>query len=298
VAEPDPYADAIAPAAPAQPTYDENYTTDPEEALPSSAPLYDQEPALAIEEGYPASFQEESAPSLSDIPAMPSPGDVLEYPEDEEHDEHHEDENDEEAHSPIIDLRSLAGPTWHSMSKFELTAILSSLGILAFLAVAALIIFRTDIRTEENPYLRASMPARGEMATIAAYQSYWRKPVREGPDADAARLDIISIPELELTLGSCPAESGVIRVIFYNDAGEMAGDTLTYRYQGGKFRKNSAETIKVAATTGFRSFGEQEAYRARQTQPWTIRVFEGEDENAPSSSFRLLFSSAISTTRQ
>jgi hypothetical protein len=281
-------------------TEETNFPEDPVAYEPepsiAAAPVWTEplpEPAVAESAAIERTEPVESplSDSTDETAADDTPVDELatEHAETEEHDNEH--------HAPV-DWRALAGPSWHSITKFELTAIISSFVVLAILAVAGLIIFRTDIRTQDNPFLRASMPAKGEIATIESYETYWRKPRREGPNADAARLDIISIPEVQITLGESAKASGVIRVIFYNDAGEMAGDTLTCGFQQGKFVDNSQKSITFAATTGFRSFGEQEAYRARQTLPWTIRVYEGADENAPSSSFRLLFSSAISTNRK
>jgi hypothetical protein len=197
-----------------------------------------------------------------------------------------------------IPLRDLIHPSQWKLTKLELTVLALSMSILVLLAVTSLVIFRKEIRTQDNPYLRANMPARGKMATVTSYESYWRQPLREGANADAARLDIIAIPEIAITLGDCPSPSGVIRVIFINAEGEIAGDTFTYSFRDGKFSHCSSPTATFAATTGFRSFGEQESYRARQIKPWSIRVYEGTDENAPSDTFRLLFSSAISTTRK
>jgi hypothetical protein len=276
--------------------------------IPENPIAYEPEPSIAAApvwtEPFPEAVIPEPAaveltePSESLISDFTDETGTVDSPTDEPTEEHEDTENHEHEHHGPVDWRSLTGPSWRSITKFELTAIISSFVVLAILAVAGLIIFRTVIRTQDNPFLRASMPAKGEIASIESYETYWRKPRREGPNADAARLDIISIPEVQITLGESAASAGVIRVIFYNDAGEMAGDTLTCAFQQGKFVDNSQKSITFAATTGFRSFGEQEAYRARQTLPWTIRVYEGSDENAPSSSFRLLFSSAISTNRQ
>jgi hypothetical protein len=159
-------------------------------------------------------------------------------------------------------------------------------------------IFRKHVQAQVDPYAEPDFPAKGSIAQVKSAETYWRPPIKEGPDADPTQRDVILIPVIDVTLGSCASATGVIRVLFYNDQGEIVGDSITRPYRDGRFIRNDSPTTSFSATTGFTSFGEQEAYRAYLGKPWSIRVYEGPDETAPSSSFQLLFSTPISTKRQ
>lgn len=187
---------------------------------------------------------------------------------------------------------------WPQFSQIERISLICSFVVLGLIALVSIFLFQRNIHSQENPYIKPDMPCLGNIARIDNYATYWRAPIREGIHADPTRLEVISIPVIELTLGSCSEPSGVIRVVFYNERGEIAGDTQSQSFTSQVFRKNGQPTLSFAATTGFTSFGEQEAYRARQTKPWVVRVYEAKNENAPSSSYRLLFSTAVSTKRQ
>jgi hypothetical protein len=159
-------------------------------------------------------------------------------------------------------------------------------------------IFRQQVQTQADPYTEPEFPAKGALALIESAETYWRPPVKEGPDADPTQREVILIPVIDITLGSCAAPSGVIRVLFYNDKGEIVGDTITRPYRDSRFVSTDSSTASFPSTTGFTSFGEQEAYRAYLGKPWSIRVYEGPDETASSSAFKLLFTTPISTKRQ
>lgn len=159
-------------------------------------------------------------------------------------------------------------------------------------------IFRHHVQAETDPYSKPKFPAKGALALIESAETYWRPPVKEGPDADPTQREVILIPVIDVTLGSCAAPSGVIRVLFYNDKGEIVGDTITRPYRDSRFTSTDSSTASFPSTTGFISFGEQEAYRAYLGKPWSIRVYEGPDETSPSSAFKLLFTTPISTKRK
>jgi hypothetical protein len=159
-------------------------------------------------------------------------------------------------------------------------------------------IFRQHVQAQADPYTEPEFPAKGTLALIESAETYWRPPVKEGPDADTTQREVILIPIIDVTLGSCTAPSGVIRVLFYNDKGEIVGDTITRPYRDSRFTSTDSSTASFPSTTGFTSFGDQEAYRAYLGKPWSIRVYEGPDEAAPSSAFKLLFTTPISTKRK
>lgn len=159
-------------------------------------------------------------------------------------------------------------------------------------------LFRQHVQAQADPYHEPEFPAKGTMAMVETAESYWRPPVKEGPDADPTQREVILIPVIDVTLGSCSAPSGVIRVMFTNDKGEIVGDTITRQFRDSRFTSNDSPTASFPSTTGFTNYGDQEAYRAYLGKPWSIRVYEGPDETAPSSAFQLLFSTPISTKRK
>lgn len=190
--------------------------------------------------------------------------------------------------------------SWKSLQFSQMEMITSGvfLGLLLLLGLWTMSAFRSQVLAQADPYRRPDLPVSGTWAQVESADTYWRAPVREGENADVVRREITLIPVIELTLGSCAAPSGVIRVIVYNDKGEIAGDTITRSYQNQQFTASGSNRLAFSGTTGFTDYGEQEAYRAHIVKPWTISVYEGPDDNAPSSAFKLLFSTPISTNIQ
>ncbi|MFM2171031.1 MAG: hypothetical protein RI957_1260 [Verrucomicrobiota bacterium] len=181
------------------------------------------------------------------------------------------------------------------LSRLEWLACLLFFSFLTYGVLWSVQAFRSEVQAQPNPYQQPDLPSNGTWATVRAVNTFWRKPILEGANADTVRQDVTMIPVARISLGSCASSHGSIRVIFYNDKGSIAGDTVTHRFENHCFSKSGALEQTFSATTGFTSFGDQEAYRARLVKPWTIRVYEGPDENAPSSAYRLLFSAPIST---
>jgi len=159
-------------------------------------------------------------------------------------------------------------------------------------------LFRQHVQAQADPYNEPEFPAKGSLATIDTAETYWRSPIMDGPNADPTQREVILIPVIDVTLGSCAAPHGVIRVMFTNDKGEIVGDTITQAFRDSRFTSNDSSTASFSSTTGFTSYGEQEAYRAYLGKPWTIRVYEGPDATSPSSAFHLLFTTPISTKRK
>ena len=181
------------------------------------------------------------------------------------------------------------------LSRMELVASFLFFACLLCGGIWALQVFRTEVQAQPNPYLQPDLPTKGNWATVASADTFWRVPVTEGENADPVRQDVSLIPVIRIKLGQCASARGAIRVIFYNDKGIIAGDTVTHRFDNHQFGPSGSSERAFAATTGFTNFGDQEAYRAHLVKPWTIRVYEGPDENAPSAEYRLLFTAPIST---
>jgi hypothetical protein len=142
-----------------------------------------------------------------------------------------------------------------------------------------------------------TFPARGERATVKAATTYWRAPVRGGPNPDAARAEAKLIPVLKLTLADGDGR-GALRVFFRNSQGEAVGDSVTRTFADGKFAPGGSPELEIAATTGFDDEGKHAAYLISEGDPWIAEVFEGPEERAPFETFRLLFKIPISTDRR
>jgi hypothetical protein len=187
------------------------------------------------------------------------------------------------------------------IQKFSGVEKIASLAFLALLiggAFLGLQLFRSNVKAQEDPYAMPDFPIKGAIAQVDKATTYWRAPIREGPDADPTQRDVTLIPVIDITLDDNTSKSGVLRVIFYNEVGTITGDIITREFSNSRFEQNGSSTLSFSSTSGFSSFGEQEAYRANLGKPWSIKVFEGPHANAPSSSFLLLFSTPISTERK
>ncbi len=131
-------------------------------------------------------------------------------------------------------------------------------------------------------------PIVGQNLTVQEADTYWRAPIADGPNPETFRRGTQLLPVVELTLGGGPAG---IRVFFRNSDGELMGDVVTRKVEGG-------HKIQVAATVGFDDIGMHSAYRTGQSKPWTIEVHEAPSESSPASTFKKLFVMAISPDRR
>ena len=260
--------------------------------LPVVSPSSDVITTPAVSE--PAIAEAEEVREMkSEIPAVTEPATAQPAPQEKK-----EEEAEKESFAPPAPRTHAA--TWQ-ISRFSRTETILSLAFLMLLIGGGfwgMQLFQQNVQTESDPYAEPKLPAAGRLATIQSAETYWRVPITDGPDADTTQREVILIPVIDLTLGSGTSPQGVIRVMFYNERGEIVGDTITRPYRDNRFTRNDSSTASFASTTGFTTFGEQEAYRAYLGKPWSIRVYEGPDETAPSSAFQLLFSTPISTRRK
>lgn len=141
---------------------------------------------------------------------------------------------------------------------------------------------------------RVDFPVKGERATVAGAESFWREPIREGANRDAARGTVAVIPVVEIVLEPGTG-SGALRILFRNDRSEPVGDTITRTFSNGRFDAGGSERTECASTAGFEERGEFNALRAGQTEPWTVLVLEGPGPDAPAREFRTLFEMPLST---
>jgi hypothetical protein len=134
------------------------------------------------------------------------------------------------------------------------------------------------------------LPAEGEYATVKSAVTGWRAPVREGPDADVARRDVLFIPfvTVELEEGS----EGVLRAIFRNDLNEFVGDSVNRRFRNGKFERTGEAGAEFPATSGFEDQADLSGYRFTEDR-WTVEIYEAPSADAPGSELNLLFEMPI-----
>lgn len=183
-------------------------------------------------------------------------------------------------------------------SRFSRLEIIASFLFLSMLISGGLIgvyLFQSQVQTRESGNDTPHFPIQGAIAQIESAETYWRVPIKEGPNADATQRDVILIPAIDITLNASKSTNGVIRVIFYNETGTIVGDIITREFNNHRFVENGTSSLSFASTFGFTNIGEQENYRANPSKTWTIKVYEGPNENAPSSSFLLLFSIPLSS---
>jgi len=138
-------------------------------------------------------------------------------------------------------------------------------------------------------------PARGDHATVAAAETYWREPIREGENRDPARLEAVMIPALQVTLEG--GDDGALRVIFRDGLDAFVGDTISRDFADGRFVGSGSPTLEFAATDGFHQLGDFNAYRVGDNN-WSVEVYEGPDAEAPARDFNLLFTAPISPDRR
>lgn len=161
----------------------------------------------------------------------------------------------------------------------------------AVLLVGAVVVFLTSIHrlpAGADRLTEDDFPVEGRHLTIRSADSFWRAPVSEGKDTETFRRGTQLLPVVELTSSGNPA---AVRVIFRDQDGRGAGDVLTLAIKPGV-------PLQVAATAGFEDVGMHAAYRAGQSEPWTIEVLEAPSETAPNSDFKKLFEIDISTDRR
>jgi hypothetical protein len=230
-----------------------------------------------------------------------SPSEAIAQANDDHSEVTKHDATIDEQEEPTTEESTTAGDTqpfsWKplKLTRLELISCIIFVAFLVSVGVGGIIAFRSNIKTRDNPYAMPKLPAEGQYSTITSADTFWRAPIRSGANAEPVQLDVILTPTIDIQLGSCSSADGAIRVVFYNDKGEITGDILTRGYRDHRFTLNHESTLNFACTKGFANFGEQEAYRAYLVKPWSIRVYEGPNENAPSSAFQLLFTAPVST---
>ena len=180
------------------------------------------------------------------------------------------------------------GISWPKPNRREVIG----LGIFSFLlllaAIWAISRFFTQLHFQSEYVKIPDFPIKGEHATLASGETFWREPVRDGPTRDVAKREVAMIPILNLSLDAEKSPLGALRVIFRNDKGETVGDSITRSFSSGRFDASGDAKISFPATDGFLDEATFNAYRTRSGNPWTADVMEGPSVDAAAGSFKKL----------
>ncbi|WP_193214747.1 hypothetical protein [Luteolibacter marinus] len=174
------------------------------------------------------------------------------------------------------------------MNRRELVGIAAFAVVLLAAAIWVLSQFFGLFRFKSEFVDKPDLPISGEHVVLAAAETFWREPVREGESRDVARREVVMIPVLEISLDPDQSPSGALRIIFRNGDGEPVGDSITRSFTGGRFDANGEVTLAFPATDGFLEMGNYNAYRTGKDGFWTAEVHEGPSINAPASQFKPL----------
>ncbi len=189
-----------------------------------------------------------------------------------------------------------SGPKWRS-NRREIIGLGIFSFVLLFAAIWGLAGFFGHLHFADSEERKVKFPVKGERTVIAAADSFWREPIREGPNRDAARSGTAFIPVVEISLAP-ESGSGALRLLFRNDKGAPVGDTITRTFSGGKFDTTGTERVECASSDGFSESGEFNAHQAGYSDPWTVLVLEGPGPDAPAREFSTLFELPLSTLRR
>lgn len=184
------------------------------------------------------------------------------------------------------------------LNRREVIGIASFAVVVMIAAVWVLSHFFGQLSFTRDSDHRPDYPLKGELARVVSAATFWREPVRSGDNRDVARREVVLIPVLELTLDPEHSGGGALRVIFRNGEGQPVGDPISRSFGAGRFEANDSSTIAFAATDGFTSDGDFQAYRTGKGKLWTADVLEGPPGDSPASAYKKLSSIPILPERR
>lgn len=185
------------------------------------------------------------------------------------------------APAPPADTRSF-NASLTGIEKISLFAIVAALAISAALAVMH---FSKEIPVDSKISKIVQLPVEGNILTVTAVETYWRKPITQGESADVVRRGAILVPNIKMTVSG---KSGAIRIFFRDSDGTLVGDSTTLAISG-------TQDITISATDGFGDMGMHASYRTGEHPRWMIQAFEGPSVDASIENFHPIFETEIST---
>jgi hypothetical protein len=189
---------------------------------------------------------------------------------------------------PAAPPASRPAPTRPRMNRREALGLALFAFVLLVAAIWVITRFFGQIPMKSEFVEGPDFPVKGEHASLANAETFWRVPLRDGASRDVARREVVMIPVLEIELDPEGSPSGALRVVFRNGQGEPVGDSITRSFSAGRFDASGNAKAAFPATDGFLDQGTFNAYRTGKGDPWTAEVLEGPSVDAPASSFKKL----------
>lgn len=214
----------------------------------------------------PAPFAEDVALEESTPPVAPEPAPVAEsIPEPEK------------TAPPVRREEVTPSKSRSSSSFFEKISIAAVLLCLVGVFAWGLSTYYSQAPEGELVEFTTDFPAEGKSVSIAAVETWWREPIREGENEDQ---DVIVeaqlIPCASITLAS--SGSSILQASFRDGEDNLIGDTMNLVVKDGRFTSNGDATIEIHATSGFRNAPDLHPYINGDIAPWSLVITE---ENAP-----------------
>lgn len=124
-------------------------------------------------------------------------------------------------------------------------------------------------------------PVEGNFVAVDEIETYWRKPIRIGVNADrGVKLNAVLIPCARIKLTG--SGSAAIALSFQNSEKELIGDPVSLEVKDGKFLKNGSDEIIISSTAGFTQIAEINSYSYGDIPPWSLLIVESEPGTSPS----------------
>lgn len=233
--------------------------------------------------------EEHAADEEQEPPAYPAPDvatpNAVEADETDSGTPEKVDQELSEIAQPPIDTRPLR-------ERFVFTKIeKAGLAVLAAALVGTGIFLLTSsfghIPTRSESAEQPNYPIKGKLIRVLNADTYWREPIRSGPNVETVRMETQLIPVLRLELDGGPC---AIRAFFRDDKGEFVGDGVTSTASTG--------TLEIAATAGFDDLGAHAAYRTGETRAWKIEIFEAQSVDSSRQDFKKILELPISNDRR
>ena len=158
--------------------------------------------------------------------------------------------------------------------KISLTAVLLCLaGVFAW----GLSTYYAEAPEGELVEFTEDFPAEGSSVSIAAVETWWREPVREGANQDEdVVIEAQLIPCASITLAS--SGSTILQASFRDGDGNLIGDTVNLVVKDGRFTASGDSTVEIHSTAGFRNAPDLHPYLNGDIDPWSLVITE---EDAP-----------------
>lgn len=240
----------------------------PKEEVPAPGPRADQTP--------------EFVPDITPAPAAEPPSQPVAMPEPTE---------PEPTPLPPSPSREVPG-TGEKKSRLGSSSFLEKICLLILIAgllgvgtwgVAS---YLSDAPQGELITFDEDFPVEGNNISVAEVETWWRKPIRSGEDADRGVIQEIGlIPVARIKLQGSGSET--LQINFRDGDQESIGDTITLKVSSGKFEATGSDEITVICTKGFPSPSELNPYTNGDVDPWSVAIEESSGDSEPFAKVRI-----------